>query len=291
MKLTDAQRANLATLEELNALNAQNAAAVGVSAAQLAVYTEEVKKNDAAKKVLIETENAYLKMQRDVATAVGLAEQAAFAATQARAQANTDALRQMQIDAITMAENQAAAEAATEAARIAGNAAATEAIVAAGQTQAAAHQAVGDAAVDSTQRAIAGYAGLAQQVTLTGDAVRAMIDLGKFNAAANAILKENNLYTDADQLRRIAALPSPRANGGPVAAGAPYMVGERGPELFVPGRSGTIVPNGAGSGITVQVHVDARESFYDSAAGVQRMAERVGAAVVARLQARGVAVR
>jgi hypothetical protein len=36
-----------------------------------------------------------------------------------------------------------------------------------------------------------------------------------------------------------------RANGGPVSSGQTYMVGERGPELFVPGRSGSIVPNGA----------------------------------------------
>ena len=34
-----------------------------------------------------------------------------------------------------------------------------------------------------------------------------------------------------------------RARGGPVRAGRPYMVGERGPEMFVPGRSGGIVPN------------------------------------------------
>jgi hypothetical protein len=36
-----------------------------------------------------------------------------------------------------------------------------------------------------------------------------------------------------------------KAAGGPVAGMTPYMVGERGPEMFVPGRSGTIVPNGA----------------------------------------------
>lgn len=35
-----------------------------------------------------------------------------------------------------------------------------------------------------------------------------------------------------------------RAGGGPVAAGLPYAVGERGPELFVPNQSGRIVPNG-----------------------------------------------
>jgi hypothetical protein len=34
-----------------------------------------------------------------------------------------------------------------------------------------------------------------------------------------------------------------RAAGGSVTAGNPYIVGERGPELFVPGASGTIIPN------------------------------------------------
>lgn len=34
-----------------------------------------------------------------------------------------------------------------------------------------------------------------------------------------------------------------RANGGPVSAGKGYVVGERGPEYFVPGGSGTIIPN------------------------------------------------
>jgi hypothetical protein len=50
---------------------------------------------------------------------------------------------------------------------------------------------------------------------------------------------------------------SPRggaAIGGPLQANSPYMVGERGPELFVPSRSGSIVPNEdmmGGSGVTV----------------------------------------
>lgn len=34
-----------------------------------------------------------------------------------------------------------------------------------------------------------------------------------------------------------------KADGGPVQGGAAYIVGERGPELFMPGVSGTIVPN------------------------------------------------
>ena len=37
-----------------------------------------------------------------------------------------------------------------------------------------------------------------------------------------------------------------RAAGGPVSRGSAYLVGERGPELFVPRQSGNIVPNGGG---------------------------------------------
>lgn len=37
-----------------------------------------------------------------------------------------------------------------------------------------------------------------------------------------------------------------RAAGGPVTSGQPYMVGERGPELFVPNGSGHIQPNRSG---------------------------------------------
>ena len=59
-----------------------------------------------------------------------------------------------------------------------------------------------------------------------------------------------------------------RAMGGPVNAGSPYMVGEKGPELFVPSSSGSIVPNGAmgsSSGGTGGVTVN-----YNIAAGVSR---------------------
>jgi len=47
-----------------------------------------------------------------------------------------------------------------------------------------------------------------------------------------------------------------RAAGGPVMAGTSYIVGEEGPEVFVPGASGTIIPNGVGVGggnITINV--------------------------------------
>jgi hypothetical protein len=52
-----------------------------------------------------------------------------------------------------------------------------------------------------------------------------------------------------------------RANGGPVGAGKSYMVGERGPEMFVPNTGGRIVPNSdMGSFTNIVVNVDASGS-------------------------------
>jgi hypothetical protein len=45
-----------------------------------------------------------------------------------------------------------------------------------------------------------------------------------------------------------------RARGGQVTAGMPYIVGEMGPELFIPGRSGTIVPNNAVGAVNITVN-------------------------------------
>lgn len=46
-----------------------------------------------------------------------------------------------------------------------------------------------------------------------------------------------------------------RAVGGSVSSGSPYLVGENGPELFMPNRSGSIIPDtsmaGGGSGVNV----------------------------------------
>ena len=44
-----------------------------------------------------------------------------------------------------------------------------------------------------------------------------------------------------------------RAQGGPVSSNRAYVVGERGPELFMPRTPGTIIPNGAGMGGATQV--------------------------------------
>jgi tape measure domain-containing protein len=78
--------------------------------------------------------------------------------------------------------------------------------------------------------------------------------------------------------------PSPRALGGPVSAGSPYLVGERGPELFMPSRGGSIIPNNAlgGGGTSVVVNVDASGS---SVQGDQAQGRQLGVAISAAVQA------
>jgi hypothetical protein len=74
-----------------------------------------------------------------------------------------------------------------------------------------------------------------------------------------------------------------RAMGGPVTAGQPYMVGERGPELFVPSSGGSIVPNGkGGGGVAVTVNVDAKGTSVE---GSNQQASQLGRVVAAAVQA------
>lgn len=45
-----------------------------------------------------------------------------------------------------------------------------------------------------------------------------------------------------------------RQHGGPVTPGRAYVVGERGPEVFMPRVPGTVLPSGAGGGVTVVIN-------------------------------------
>ena len=76
-----------------------------------------------------------------------------------------------------------------------------------------------------------------------------------------------------------------RAKGGPVSGNQPYLVGERGPELFVPGAQGNIVPNHAmGGGANVTVNVDASGSkVQGNQADGKALGSAIGAAVQAEL--------
>ena len=75
--------------------------------------------------------------------------------------------------------------------------------------------------------------------------------------------------------------PPGRATGGPVSPGRGYLVGERGPELFVPTASGRVEPGvgaAAGAPVTVNVRVVAPAGTGEPEA-LARSARQVGRAV------------
>ena len=79
-------------------------------------------------------------------------------------------------------------------------------------------------------------------------------------------------------------LISQRAVGGAVGAGRPYLVGERGPELFVPGAQGNIVPNNAMGSTSVVVNVDASGTEVQGNQGnADQLGRLIGQAVQAEL--------
>ena len=74
------------------------------------------------------------------------------------------------------------------------------------------------------------------------------------------------------------------ATGGPVGKDKPYLVGERGPEMFVPNSSGRIIPNNqmGGGSTSVVVNVDASGSAVQGDGG---QAEELGSMLAAAVQA------
>lgn len=73
-----------------------------------------------------------------------------------------------------------------------------------------------------------------------------------------------------------------RAAGGPVSAGSPYLVGERGPELFMPRTSGSIYPNDAMGvgGSNIVVNVDATgTNVQGNSDDSKRLGEAIGVAI------------
>lgn len=67
----------------------------------------------------------------------------------------------------------------------------------------------------------------------------------------------------------------PRALGGPVMPGGAYLVGERGPEMFVPNQAGNIMAGGGGGGAThIHVHVGSHKVAEAIVGDIQRLAKR-----------------
>lgn len=111
------------------------------------------------------------------------------------------------------------------------------------------------------------------------DALMNFLETGKLNFKdfVNSVVKDllririREFLTGGEggggALDALFSLFTPKEKGGSVTSGQPYMVGERGAELFVPNRSGTIVPNhqlaGAG-GITINQSVNFATGVQDT---------------------------
>ena len=72
------------------------------------------------------------------------------------------------------------------------------------------------------------------------------------------------------------------ANGGTAMGGRSYVVGEKGPELFTPGRTGSVAPAGSFGAANIVVNVDASGT---QAQGDQPNAKALGNAIGAAVQA------
>ena len=71
-----------------------------------------------------------------------------------------------------------------------------------------------------------------------------------------------------------------KASGGTVQGGRSYVVGERGPELFTPNRTGSIAPSGSFGGANVTVNVDASGSSVEGDADqAAQLGKAIGVAV------------
>jgi phage-related minor tail protein len=152
---------------------------------------------------------------------------------------------------------------------------------------------------------------MAQEVfsTLTGnmtEAINTFVDTGKFSFSnfAQSVIKDLIKIQLRMQMMQLFSMalggiggmmggggPQPlgnmggagfsaRAGGGTVTQDTPYMVGERGAELFVPQRSGTIIPNhqlgdaiGGKSGTTINGPYIASMNAIDTQSGIQFLAK------------------
>jgi len=93
-----------------------------------------------------------------------------------------------------------------------------------------------------------------------------------FKGMVMTALASNTSFTTAPGVFDTGAVAYGRATGGPVSANTPYMVGERGPELFMPSGAGTIIPNHALGGMGGQTNIT---NYNISAIDVKSFEDRI----------------
>ncbi|MBE0615139.1 MAG: hypothetical protein IH604_15815 [Burkholderiales bacterium] len=136
-----------------------------------------------------------------------------------------------------------------------------------------------DALVEFTQTGKLDFKSLA--TSIIADITRIAIKQAILGPMANAMGSNaggfssllGNIFGPSTQAAAPVADAFFMADGGPVSKGAPYIVGERGPELFIPSSSGNIVPNGGGGG-----GISVTNVFHITGAADRRSQSQIAAA-------------
>lgn len=153
-------------------------------------------------------------------------------------------------------------------------------------------------ALNTIRDAVDGISGATAELATTGkfnfqqfaqQIIASMIKIGIQALITDRLLKMfMNLFNPGIGALNASAPGLPqRASGGPVSSGSTYLVGEEGPELFIPGSSGSIVPNKSLGGhsintsIVVNVPIKGGGNGID-AASAQKMGEIISEAIDSR---------
>jgi len=134
----------------------------------------------------------------------------------------------------------------------------TDAAVEGAQAASNAIKRAGDEGVESMERL-----GSSIEFSISRNLTDAIVRFQDFGRAAQNIL--NAVLSGLVRTRLVDPIVSGFSlpgfqDGGRPAVGQPAIVGERGPELFVPDRAGTVIPNERVGGVNVDVNIDARGS-------------------------------
>ncbi len=114
---------------------------------------------------------------------------------------------------------------------------------------------------------------------IAAQAVQGVFAAGPGGAAAGGGLLGGLLNMGGSLVGSILGLPG-RATGGPVSPGRGYLVGERGPELFVPTTSGRIDAGGGQQGRDVKVSISiVSPAGASGPQSLQRSSRQVASAV------------
>jgi hypothetical protein len=108
------------------------------------------------------------------------------------------------------------------------------------------------------------YEGLKKAIGKDGpvyNAIQKLMDRLAASMSREATVTVTTINRAVSEIVKASPLPA-RANGGPVSSNTAYLVGERGPEVFVPSASGQIVPNiGTSSSVSAGVPASAGNTY------------------------------